>query len=277
MTGYKESDQSSEDNWKPNGESVKEQKEVEKKKKRGRPTKEVMENECTDEWKPKQKHKKKTESCNKDDREDDWRPNENKKNKSGRPKKIKSDEDGLENKKSKKAVSDEEEDCSDYADSKQEIGSKEFKFQKEDKIFDKTVNTEVLVNEVNMNPMLTLSQIEAKEVPIFHYSCEHCDETFQHIIKFSKHMHSAHVDRILTFNGRTKHIQKEHKEAYKASITKENIGKSKLAYACSHCKELIPLVTRSRTPLTGGLPPGCNKEALAEHILKHELGEEGIR
>merc|ERR1719319_1708513 len=31
----------------------------------------------------------------------------------------------------KKAVSDEEEDCSDYADSKQEIGSKEFKFQKE--------------------------------------------------------------------------------------------------------------------------------------------------
>merc|ERR1712129_32996 len=54
MTGYKESDQSSEDNWEPNGESVKEQKEVEKKKKRGRPTKEVMENGCGDEWTPKQ-------------------------------------------------------------------------------------------------------------------------------------------------------------------------------------------------------------------------------
>merc|ERR1712129_2277 len=34
MTGFKESDQSSEDNWKPSGVSVKEQKVVEKKKKR---------------------------------------------------------------------------------------------------------------------------------------------------------------------------------------------------------------------------------------------------
>merc|ERR1712129_410048 len=196
MTGYKESDQSSEDNWKPNGESVEEQKGVVRKKKKGRPKKEALEDGGNDGWLPIIKQAKSI------DTEDDWRP---KKNKGGRPKKIKSGEEicnSLENKKSKKAVSDEEEDCSDYADSKQEIGSKEFKFQKEDKIFDKTVNTEVLVNEVNMNPMLTLNQIEAKEVPIFHYSCEHCNETFQNIIKYSKHMHGAHVDNIHTFNDK---------------------------------------------------------------------------
>merc|ERR1712129_152315 len=53
MTGYKESDQSSEDNWKPNGESVEEQKGVVRKKKKGRPKKQEFEDGGNDDWLPK--------------------------------------------------------------------------------------------------------------------------------------------------------------------------------------------------------------------------------
>jgi len=229
--------------------------------------------------------------------EGEWRPNEEQKKKRGRPKNMKEDEDGQE----EAVKSDEEDENSDYIDSKPNTERKKFNYRKDKLIIDKTVNVEALINEINQNPDQTMTQMELNGVPIFHYACKHCDHTFQNIIKYSKHMHKAHKEniqlfndkyrhyvcfgcsrRFLTINARTKHMQEEHKDALKqgmkeATNTKNECytGKPKKAYSCPHCKEHIEGKEERRNK-SGGVPAGCTKETLAEHILQHELGEEGL-
>ena len=196
--------------------------------------------------------------------------------------------------------SDEESEGSDFEDSELNTGKKDFVFKKENRLIDKTVNIEVLVNEINKNPEHTLSLMEINEVPIFHYSCEHCEVTFQNILKFSKHMHEEHLDnihtfnqkyryyvcfgcsrRFLTINGRTKHMRKVHKDVFYAS--KEHMGKTsykpKTTYTCPHCKEHMEDTVGGHTKKPGlekRIPRTCTREICAEHIIKHKAGEEGL-
>jgi len=190
--------------------------------------------------------------------------------------------------------SDEESEASDFEDSKPEEVKKEFKLKKDNKLIDMTVNFDVLINEINKDPKLTISQMEINGLQIFRYSCEHCVETFQNIVKFSKHMHEVHVDNIDTFNskyrhyvcfgcsrrfltivGRTRHMQRAHTEDFNASKSKENYGKPKTLYACPYCKEQMEHKKGGRSDTL--IPLVCSREASAEHIMKHEFGEEGFR
>jgi len=326
---YDESNQSSEDDWKPKEEAIP--------KKRGRPRKdpndiklsrkykvevESSSGDDTDKngWSPKEeasskikgrprkdtndsspskKNKKEDESSSGDESDEtDWSQEIKEKKKRGRPKKIRGDEDGKPKKEIRK--SEEEDECSDDMDFTTETENKEFKFRQENRVCKKTVNLEALVNEINKNPTHTLSQMIANEAPIFHFFCEHCDQTFQSIVKYSKHMKQDHVNHILAFNDkyrhyvcfgchrrfltivcRTKHMQKKHKQALNASKVEQNLnrilGKPKFAYVCPYCNEQVEgRHHHNKKKSIHGIPDGCSKEAFAEHILRHKFGENSL-
>merc|ERR1712226_1207781 len=127
-----------------------------------------------------------------DTEEANWVPKKEGKNKIGRPR-------------IHEPNSDEESEGSEFGDSKLEEEKKEFKLNEEKKLIDMTINFDVLLNEINKSPKLTINQLELNEIQIFRYSCEHCDQTFQNIIKYSKHMHEVHVDNIQPFNDKYRH------------------------------------------------------------------------
>ena len=107
-------------------------------------------------------------------------------------------------------------------------------------------------------------------------------------------MHEVHVDniqpfndkyrhyvcfgcskRFLTINGRTKHMKRAHTEDFSVAKSKEKKkGKPKTVYACPYCKEQTPFKKGGRSDV--GVPLACSREAIAEHMMKHEFGEEGF-
>merc|ERR1719509_216489 len=167
-------------------------------KKKGRPRKDPNDLSSS------KKNKKEDESSSEDESDEtDWSQEIKEKKKKGRPKKIRGDEDGKPKKEIRK--SEEEDECSDDMDFTTETETKEFKFRHENRVCKKTVNLEALVNEINKNPTHTLSQMIANEAPIFHFFCEHCNQTFQSVVKYSKHMKQDHVNHILAFNDKYRH------------------------------------------------------------------------
>ena len=76
-------------------------------------------------------------------------------------------------------------------------------------------------------------------------------------------------------------MQKEHREALNASKVEQKLdgilGKPKFAYICPYCNEQVEGKGHNRAKKSiHGIPVGCNKEAFANHILRHRFGETGL-
>ena len=147
------------------------------------------------------------------------------------------------------------------------------------KVFDKHVNIEVLLNQINANPDQSLKQMELSGVPVYHYPCDHCGQSCPQLQQYAEHVEAEHPDKVGLFDERYRtyqclhckkrflsrkdrraHVAKSHKNASQADSVR-----SHRVFVCPHCKVEWKSAKNVK-----------KLEAFLEHLIRHELGPKGL-
>jgi hypothetical protein len=219
--------------------------------------------------------------------EEQWNPQETiiTRKRKGRKRKMESsEEDDWQPKKQDKIKPDKKIRKKGIQRRNTEENGKVFAFDEDNtKIFDKQLNIEILIKQINENPNQSVKEMELTGVPIFHYTCEHCNCSLSSIIQYSKHVHKIHMDKVGEFDQeyrhyqcfgctrrflrsteRRKHLKSVHSEAYKAK-GHSDAGKWNVKHVCPDCKLQWKPIRRAR-----------DREVFMEHLMRHQLGSKGL-
>ena len=150
--------------------------------------------------------------------------------------------------------------------------------EEQGRVFDKHVNVEILLRQINANPEQTLKQMELSGIPVYHYPCDHCGKSCSQLQQYADHIGAEHPGKVDEFNekfrtfqcfhckekflsrkDRRAHIAKSHKDSNQSE------GRSHRVFICPHCK--VKWKSAKNTKML---------EAFLEHLIRHELGSKGL-
>ena len=152
-------------------------------------------------------------------------------------------------------------------------------WEEQKRVFDKHVNIEVLLKQMNTNPEQSLKQMELSGIPVYHYPCDHCGQSCPQLQQYAEHVEAEHPDKVGMFDekyrtyqcihckktflsrkDRRVHVGKSHKNASQTDSVR-----SHRVFVCPHCKVEWKSAKNVK-----------KLEAFLEHLIRHELGPKGL-
>ena len=153
------------------------------------------------------------------------------------------------------------------------------RLEEQRKLFDKEVNIEVLLKQINTDPEMSLKQMELSGIPVYHYPCDHCGQSCLELQQYAEHVKTEHPEKVAMFDQRYRtyqclhckmcflsrkerraHVGKLHKSASQADSVR-----SHRVFVCPHCK--VEWKSAKNTK---------KLEAFLEHLIRHKLGPKGL-
>ena len=153
------------------------------------------------------------------------------------------------------------------------------RLEEQRKLFDKEVNIEVLLKQINTDPEMSLKQMELSGIPVYHYPCDHCGQSCPELQQYAEHVKTEHPEKVAMFDQRYRtyqclhckmcflsrkerraHVGKLHKSASQADSVR-----SHRVFVCPHCK--VEWKSAKNTK---------KLEAFLEHLIRHKLGPKGL-